>query len=155
MYNFPEAQQKRGLFRDYVDTWLKGKTDASGWVPNADGTQKTEEEQTQLSVDYARREGISLDIKNMVESKGNKAISILALNSLWRKIGRKSRRDRHPCCSVQDLREKINVMHFLRIMNEEFPNLTFYKIEEDAPGVQTTNIFIATFITCCARLRLY
>ena len=39
-------------------------------------------------------------------------------------------------------------------MNEECPKLTFYKIEEDAPGVQTTNIFIA-FITCCALLRLY
>ena len=43
----------------------------------------------------------------------------------------------------------------LRIMNEECSKLTFYKIEEDAPGVQTTNIFIAAFITCCARLRLY
>ena len=47
------------------------------------------------------------------------------------------------------------MVHFLRIMNEEFPKLTFYKIGEDAPGVQTTNIFIAAFITCCARLRLY
>ena len=40
-------------------------------------------------------------------------------------------------------------------MKEGCPKLTFYKIEEDAPGVQTTNIFIAAFITCCARLRLY
>ena len=40
-------------------------------------------------------------------------------------------------------------------MNEEDPKLTFYKIEEDAPGVQITNIFIAAFITCCALLRLY
>ena len=79
MYNFPEAQQRRGLFRDYVDTWLKGKTDTSGCLPNADGTQKTEEEQTQLLADYARREGISLDIKNIVESKGKKVTRILLL----------------------------------------------------------------------------
>ena len=79
MYNFPEAQQKRCLFRDYVYTWLKAKTDASRWLPNADGTQKTEEEQTQLLADYARRGGISFDIKNVVESKGNKATSILLL----------------------------------------------------------------------------
>ena len=70
MYDFTEAQQRRGLFRDYVDTWLKGKTDASGCLPNAEGTQKTEEEQTQLLADYARRRSISLDIKNIVESKG-------------------------------------------------------------------------------------
>ena len=47
------------------------------------------------------------------------------------------------------------MVRYLRIMNEECPKLTFYKIEEDATGVQTTNIFIAAFITCCARLRLY
>ena len=79
MYNFPEAQQRRGLFRDYVDTWLKGKTDASECLPNADRTQTTEEEQTQLLADYARREGISLDMKNIVESKGKKVTSILLL----------------------------------------------------------------------------
>ena len=40
-------------------------------------------------------------------------------------------------------------------MNDECPKLIFYKIEEDAPGVQTTNIFNAAFITWCAQLRLY
>lgn len=43
------------------------------------------------------------------------------------------------------LRDKLVVVHFLRIMNEECPKMTF------APGVQTTNIFTS----CCARLRLY
>ena len=47
------------------------------------------------------------------------------------------------------------MVHSLRIMNDECPKLTFYNIEEDASSVQTTNIFIAAFITCCARLRLY
>ena len=60
-----------------------------------------------------------------------------------------------PASPCKGLREKINVVPSLRIMNEECSKLTFYKIQEYVPGVQTTNIFITAFITCCARLRLY
>jgi len=91
----------------------------------------------------------------MVENKGNKAASILALNSFGGKYEKKVEQIVTPAAPCKGLREKINVVRSLPIMNEECPKLTFYKIEEDAPGVQTTNIFIAAFITFCARLRLY
>ena len=33
VWNIPEEQQKKGLFADYVNTWLKIK-EASGWPEN-------------------------------------------------------------------------------------------------------------------------
>lgn len=38
-WNFPENQRKEGLFAPYVNTWLKYKTEASGWPDHCD-TQK-------------------------------------------------------------------------------------------------------------------
>ena len=31
VWHFPKDQQKEGLFTPYVNTWLKYKTEASGW----------------------------------------------------------------------------------------------------------------------------
>ena len=87
VYHFPPAQRRQGLFKEYVNTWLKGKTEASGWPPNADSSLKTPSEQTLFRLQYATREGIHLDPDNLVPNKGKKATSKLALNSFWGKFG--------------------------------------------------------------------
>ena len=46
-------------------------------------------------------------------------------------------------------------LHDFTIVNEKVLMVTWKRIEEYAVGGQNTNIFIAAFTTCWARLKLY
>ena len=76
VWHFPEHQRKTGLFAPYVNTWLKYKTEASGW-PSSDC--ETQEMKDQYVKDFAEREGIRLE--NMRKNPGRKQLSKLTLNS--------------------------------------------------------------------------
>ena len=52
------------------------------------------------------------------------------------------------------MKDKTIVVHDLRLMNECLESC-YDKVEDDVSGSQTTNVFIAAFITCWTRLRLY
>ena len=52
VWHFPEKQQKAGLFKEYVDTWLKIKEEASGWPVHAENDP--EEQQKHLDNYYAK-----------------------------------------------------------------------------------------------------
>ena len=53
------------------------------------------------------------------------------------------------------MKDKTLVIHDLRIMNDDCLEISYDKVHDDAPGGQTTNVFIAAFTTCHARLRFY
>ena len=66
VWHFPEAQRKQGLFAPYVNTWLKYKTEASGWPSHCD----TQEKKDQYVKYFEGKEGIKLDnMVNMVDSR--------------------------------------------------------------------------------------
>ena len=83
VWHFPQNQQKFGLFRDYVNTWLKNKTEASGYPHWAD----TPEKKTRYIADYASKEGIHLEPDHIEKNPGRKATAKLMLNSFWGKFG--------------------------------------------------------------------
>lgn len=160
VYHFPPEQRKTGLFSDYINTWLKDKTEASGWPPNADGSVKSMEEKREFILAYQEREGIRLDIPSMVKNKGKKATAKLALNSFWGKFGERENKQKvvqvtNPSKLYELVKDETVNIHAFRIMNDECLEVSFDKLDEDAAGGKTTNIFIAAFTTCWARLRLY
>jgi len=55
VWHFPETCQ--GLFKEYVDTWLKIKQEASGWPSWAE----TEEQKQAYIQEYYEHEGIKLE----------------------------------------------------------------------------------------------
>ena len=55
-----------GLFRDYVNTWLKVKQEASGWPKDVN----TEEQRQAYIADYYEREGIKLDYDRSKRTQG-------------------------------------------------------------------------------------
>ena len=57
VWNFPPSKQKEGLFKQYVNTWLKIKTEASGYPGWVDTPAKKEE----YVANYSQKEGINLD----------------------------------------------------------------------------------------------
>ena len=77
IWHFPDSQQRAGLFKDYVNTWLKIKTESSGYPAWA-----TTDQQKRLYVaNYTVREGIDLDPDLITKNPGRKATAKLMLNS--------------------------------------------------------------------------
>ena len=58
---FPPSQRKRGLFANYVNTWLKLKQESGGWP----GWCTTDEQKAEYLRQYTEWEGIDLDPQHM------------------------------------------------------------------------------------------
>ena len=83
VWNFEESDG--GLFAEYVDTWLKIKTEASGWPAK----YKTEEEKRSFIEQFEAKEGIPLEYAKIKKNPGLKATAKLMLNSFWGKFGQR------------------------------------------------------------------
>ena len=75
VWHFPPHQRRRGLFAEYVNTWLHLKQELSGYPSWA----QTPEQKAAFVEQYRQREGISLDPAKIVKNPGRKATSKLSL----------------------------------------------------------------------------
>ncbi len=96
---YDEPTKSGGLFTEYVNKILKIKTEASGFLERL----KTQDEMQKYIEDYEAHEGVRLDIDNMKENPGMKAISKLFLNSLLGRFGLNSNKSQFKL--VSDLSE--------------------------------------------------
>lgn len=77
VWHFPETSD--GLFKEYIDTFLKIKQEASGYPKEC-----VTEEQKQYYVDeYFENSGIRLDPHKIEHNPGLRALAKLMLNSFW------------------------------------------------------------------------
>ena len=76
VWHFPEQQRKTGLFAPYVNTWLKHKTEASGWPAGV----ATDEQKAEYVQQYKVHEGIELDPERIEKNPGRKQVAKLMLN---------------------------------------------------------------------------
>ena len=76
VWHFPEDQRKEGLFADYLNKWLKNKTEASGWPKNC----VTEEVKSQYINAYYDRIGVQLEPEKVAKTGGRKQVAKLMLN---------------------------------------------------------------------------
>ena len=156
VWNFPPEQRQVGLFANYVNNWLKIKTETSGYPRWAD----TEEKKEQYRFAYFDREGIWLDKSMIVKNAGRKATAKLMLNSFWGKFGENLRKTNVlQITSVADLyaavTDPLKEIRNLRIFNDEVLELVYIKPQDECVENGKTNIFVAAFTTCHARLKLY
>ena len=68
-----------GLFTGFINSFLKLKTEASGWPSDA----KSEEEKDKFLQDYLEREGIQLERSKMEKNPAARQLAKLMLNSFW------------------------------------------------------------------------
>lgn len=82
-----KKQCKKGIFGEYVDTFLKMKMEAAGWQKC-----KTTEAKEAMLLDIANVDGIELNPENIAELKnaGLYAVAKLFLNSLWGKFNQRA-----------------------------------------------------------------
>ena len=76
VWHFSENQRKEGLFADYVNKWLKNKTEASGWPKNC----TTEAAKSEYINAYYDREGVQLEPAKVAKNGGRKQVAKLMLN---------------------------------------------------------------------------
>ena len=143
-----------GLFADYVNTWLKIKQESAGW-PSWCQTLQQKQEYLRL---YKEKEGIQLE--NVQKNPGRKQVAKLMLNSFWGKFGERTNKSKvlqlkQPHELFNILTDSANHVQTLRICTEDILEVVYKQTpENDMPNAKT-NIFIACFTTCHARLKLY
>jgi len=160
VYHFPEDQRETGLFANYVDKWYQLKMEASGWPKNVD----TDEKKRRFLQEFKDREGIELNYEEL-ENGGNSGLRSLAklmLNSMWGKFGQRTNKTQVAhFTSPDDFHEflqsdRYNIQKFQSYPNNEDILDMFYTHKEDDIEINgRTNIFVAAFTTCLARLMLY
>lgn len=82
VWHFPEEQRKKGLFADYIDTWLKVKQKSAGYPSRA----TTSEDKARYVNQYKEKKGITLDPR-VIQKNGRQATAKVMLNSFWGKFG--------------------------------------------------------------------
>ena len=144
-----------GLFTGYINKFLKMKTEATGFPTNV----INDDDKQQFIDKYFEQEGVHLDINNMKPNPGMKAISKLFLNSLWGRFGLNSNKTQHKLITeVSELYKLFLDAQFVvkdvNFLNDNICQAFFTKHEEMHEGSVDTNVVIAAFVTCYARLKL-
>ena len=148
--------RREGLFRDYVNTWLKIKQEASGWPAGVE----TEEERQSYIEDYYKHEGIRLEYAKIEHNPGLRTLAKMMLNSMWGKFGQRLNKtqvrafdDPHQFHQFLDT-DTLDVRNVF-VINDDKVEVHYQYQDEDIPVSPNLNIFVACFTTCWARLRLY
>jgi len=147
---------RKGLFRNYVQKWLKVKQESSGYPAWCDSEDKKSEYRRR----YLEHEGIELDAEKIVKNPGRKATAKLMLNSFWGKFGENLNKPRvqpitDPAGLFQLLTSSTSSVERIRICNDELLEVVVREKEENQLDNGRRNIFVAAFTTCHARLKLY
>ena len=148
------TKSKKGLFADYVNTWLQIKQESAGWPRWC----TTQEQKQQYIRRYKEKEGI--DLQNVAKNPGRKQVAKLMLNSFWGKFGERTNKPKteqvkQPAQLYRLLTDAANQVQTIRVCTDEVLEVVFTQTEDNDLPSAKTNIFIACFTTCWARLKLY
>jgi hypothetical protein len=154
--HFPK--QRVGLFSEYVDTFLKVKQEASGWPRHV----QTDEQKQNYVGEYKAREGVALDPESVVKNPGRRKTAKFCLNGLWGKHGQGSNKAQSRICTSPReffaviLNERYDILGIhVCPTNQGLVEVCFRDKESLVDEALNTNLFVALFTTCHARLRLW
>ena len=156
VWHFPPEQRQTGLFANYVNTWLKLKQDSAGWP----GWCQTLQQKREYILRYQEREGIRLDIASIAKNPGRKATAKLMLNSFWGKFGERINKPttvtvQNPAHLFSLISDAALDISTLRLCTDDILEAVYTSVQDNAVKGTKTNIFVAAFTTCHARLKLY
>ena len=133
VWNFPEDQSKEALFADYVNKWLKNKTEATGWPKNC----VTDEQKDAYITNYYAREGVQLEPNKIGKNFGRKQVAKLMLSSFGGKFGEKPNKTQTFTVTSRGqlyriIEESGNNIHDIRICTENIVEVDVRKVMEEA-----------------------
>ena len=156
VWHFLQSQRSKGLFANYVNQWSKIKQESSGYPAWA----QTELQKQQYVRHYKEREGIALSPALIGKNPDRKTTAKLMLNSFWGKFGEHLNKPKTvTITSPAELFTVVNNnminINTIRICTEDVLEVVYAQIQDEEPQNGKTNIFVAAFTTCLARLKLY
>ena len=145
-----------GLFTEYINMFLKIKTQASGY-PSAVRDEKGKKDYIE---EYEKAERVTLDDASIEKNPGLRSIGKLALNSFYGKFGQRTNMKKtiyvtdpgELYSNLSDVRKVVKDFHVIdenMVVLEYCLNNNF--IEPDSK----TNVVIAAFCTSYARIKLW
>ncbi len=118
-------RRKSGLFAEYMNTFLKIKTESSG---RPEGVE-TDEQLQQFIEDFEHHEGVKLDPTKIQKNPGLRLLAKLCLNSLWGRLGMKENKSRTEYVNTAE--------RFYELLLSGQYNVTgFEPFNDDVMGVQ-------------------
>jgi hypothetical protein len=161
IYHYPETTKfdprtrEGGLFKEYVETFLKLKQEASGYPKHC----RTEDDKAEYIRSYAQRQGITLDSQRIQVNPGLRLVAKLFLNSCWGKFCERSNRAKTVFVkSPVDLAKMLNdvskeVVDF-HIINDDVIAVDVKCDDDFCPESLYTNELIGALTTSYGRLQL-
>ncbi|XP_062568063.1 uncharacterized protein LOC134230308 [Saccostrea cucullata] len=164
VYHFSESSKydekscEGGLFAQYVNMFLKIKQEASAFPAGC----VTEEFKRKYIREYREKEGIQLDYEKIQKNPGLRCLAKLCLNSFWGKFGQ--RLDMNQSMFIHEseaenffqiLSDPTKVPHNFHIVSRDILQLEYSNSALFTSFDNKTNIFLASFTTMWARLKLY
>ena len=120
----------------------------------------TSQDKTRYVSRHNEEEGIDLDPSLIEKNPGHKATAKLMLNSFWGKFGENLLKptttavhQAHHLFAI--VSNSFNDISQVRIVNDDTVKIFHANLEDNQPDIERMNIFVATFTTCHARLKLY
>lgn len=156
VWHFPEEQRKKGLFADYIDTWLKVKQKSAGYPSRA----TTSEDKARYINQYKEKKGITLDPR-LIQKNGRQATAKVMLNSFWGKFGEHLLKPTieavynasHLFALVSNL---FNDVRQVRIANDDSLEVVYVNLEDNQLTTDaSTSLWPLSPPACHARLKLH
>lgn len=145
-----------GIFAEYINTFLKIKTEASGFPSWC----KTPADEDKFIENFYEKEGVQLDRDMIQKNPGLRSLSKICLNSIWGKFG--ERPDKVKKMFVNERDQLINLVTDPSFETQSLYTLSSdavlasYKLVNEGNNLQpNVNVAIAAYTTAHARLHLY
>jgi len=156
MTQYDKRTQTGGIFAKYIDTFLKIKTEASGFPQHC----KSVKDKRKFISDFQKHEGITLDYAKINYNEGYRSLAKLLLNSLWGRLG--MRQDKTKKVFVTSAYQLLHLMTNPSLEVSSFVGLSddallvSYKYRDDCMEQNPkVNVVLAAYTTALARIHLY
>ncbi|XP_055336280.1 uncharacterized protein LOC129586839 [Paramacrobiotus metropolitanus] len=154
VWHFDQTEER--LFAEYIDRFLKIKTEASGWPTDV----VTDQQKDQYLRDFHEHEGIELDRDKMESNPGMRALAKLCLNSFWGRLGMQDNKPNTKYISSPEefYRMLLSGEYHIQswdMFSDDVLQLAYTKETLFVEQNPHTNVVLAAFTTCWARLHLY
>ena len=163
VWSWKEEKRSKELFKRYINTFLKLKTEASGW-PHCDCEVDIEDQlchhKLQYLHEYEQRENIKLDPSKVRRNEGLRFISKILLNSIWGYLGMRENLPKTRYVNTYSEVVKFFTSNTTKVLDAALvgDDLMFlqHQMIDDASDVpRKSNVILASFTTANARVILY
>lgn len=163
---WPKHLCRRGIFAQYVDTFLTAKIEAGGWPKECVGDTDEHKHKQKEWIDYIEHNnpGVKLNVGNISDRKnhGKYAVAKICLNSVWGKANQRSNLQNKKYFNPTQYTDYYHIMtdptltcSWKEVVNGKIGEVTYKSTEDSYEMTKNTCITVGVWTTAQGRLMLY